>query len=62
MASAYLTDLNSMNNHQLHTSSAADTALCAFEKGMFGAPIKAQEQTNESNPDSLSYLFSIFAY
>jgi hypothetical protein len=62
MASAYLTDLNSLHNHQMHTSSAADSALCAFEKGMFSTNNKVQEQSNEANPDSLSYLFSIFAY
>jgi len=62
MASAYLSDVQVLNN-QIRTSAAADTALCAFEKGMFGVSNnKAQEQTNESNPDSLSYLFSIFAY
>lgn len=62
MASAYLSEIQMLNN-QVRTSSAADTALCAFEKGMFGVSHnKVQEQTNESNPDSLSYLFSIFAY
>ena len=62
MASAYLTDLDHMTNHQTHTSAAADSALCAFERGMFGAKTKTQEQSNESSTDSLSYLFSIFAY
>jgi len=61
MATAYLTSYRSAGQ-QLSTS--ADTALSAFEHDMFDAPVqvKAQEQTNEPNPDSLSYLFSIFAY
>jgi hypothetical protein len=51
-----------MHEH-LRSSAAADTALSVFEKGMFNqSQAKAQEQTNEANPDSLSYLFSIFAY
>lgn len=61
MATAYL---NSYRSAGQQLSSSADGALSAFEHDMFEtrAQVKAQEQTNEANPESLSYLFSIFAY
>ena len=61
MASVYLTDMQ-FSNSQLNSTSA-NTALSAFEKDMFGGSTqnKAQEHA-EVNHDSLSYLFSIFAY
>jgi len=62
MANTYLSDTSVVNN-QLRTSAAVDKALSTFEKNLFGSTqAKAHEQSNEASTDSLSYLFSIFAY
>ena len=59
MANIYLSDMKLTEQD----NECVDTALSAFEKGMFGSSNqdKSHDQVaNDVSPDSLRYLFAIF--